>query len=52
MPWFASLSADPAAGTVTFDSENGSQYTYTDNGDGTFTAPQGALSALTDSTSP
>lgn len=47
MPWFASLSADSAAGTVTFNSENGSQYAYTSNGSGGFTAPLGALSVLT-----
>jgi RHS repeat-associated protein len=47
MPWFASLSVDSAAGTVTFNSENGSQYTYVSNGDGTFTPPLGVLSVLT-----
>jgi RHS repeat-associated protein len=50
MPWFASLSVNPAAGTITFNSENGSQYTYASNGEGAFTAPLGALSVLTEVT--
>ncbi len=51
MPWFASLSADPDTGTVTFNSENGSQYAYASDGDGGFTTPLGALSVLTETTS-
>jgi RHS repeat-associated protein len=46
MPWFASLSVDAATGNVTFNSENGSQYLYTSNGDGTFQTPFGARSVL------
>jgi RHS repeat-associated protein len=47
MPWFASLSVSESAGTVTFNSENGSQYAYAGDGDGPFAAPLGALSVLT-----
>jgi RHS repeat-associated protein len=46
MPWFASLSADPDTGNVTFDSENGSRYLYSSFGNGTFSAPPGARSIL------
>jgi RHS repeat-associated protein len=46
MPWFASLAVDAATGNVTFNAENGNQYLYTSNGDGTFTPPNGATSVL------
>jgi RHS repeat-associated protein len=46
MPWFASLSVDADTGDVIFNSENGSQFTFTGDGGGAFTAPFGARSVL------
>jgi RHS repeat-associated protein len=46
MPWFASLSVDAGTGNVTFNSENGSQYLYTNNFVGPYRAPVGARSVL------
>jgi RHS repeat-associated protein len=45
MPWFASLSVQ-STGDVIFNAENGSQFHYTSNGDGTFSVPAGARSVL------
>jgi RHS repeat-associated protein len=50
MPWFASLAVNSSTGTVTFRSENGSQYAYTSNGDGGLTAPLGVRSVLAEVT--
>lgn len=49
LPWQASL-APQADGDVIFTAENGDQYDYASNGDGTFTAPAGALSVLAEQT--
>jgi RHS repeat-associated protein len=46
MPWFASLSINSSTGNVTFNSENGNQYVYTPDSDGTYYAPMGARSVL------
>ena len=46
LPWEARLSVDSSSGNVTFPAENGDQYIYGSNGDGTFTPPPGARSVL------
>jgi RHS repeat-associated protein len=47
MPWFASLSINATTGNATFNAENGDQFTYVSDGGGTFSAPPGARSVLT-----
>lgn len=45
MPWSASLTVQ-SSGDVIFSAENGSQYDFASNGNGTFTSPPGATSVL------
>ena len=46
VPWFASLAVDPSTGHVTFNSEDGNQYLYQNDYDGSYQPPEGVRSVL------